>query len=277
MKPNLYCTGHISSQTVTKAMGEGFGMVAEPPKWGMPIEGPAAFYGRDRGTMDIVRQCEADRVPWFMADNGYITPRIKGDAEAPGRFAGYYKISKNGWQHSGHGEPDFDRLEHVLELTGQTFRPTWKPRRDDELGHVLVCPPIADYERVHAFHAHHWLRHIKIELRRMRRTVPRVRLRYKPDDPRVSKVRSLEEDFKKAVAVITHDSNIAVEAILAGVPIFVTGTSPAQAFGNVDIHNVMNPNQTLDRWTWLAILAANQWTLDEIAQGMANETLGITP
>ena len=100
----------------------------------------------------------------------------------------------------------------------------------------------------------------------------KIRIRYKPGDTRASN-RSIAEDLNNCHALVTHDSNIAVEAILAGVPVFVTGTSPAQVFGNVDVLTIREPRRDVDRWEWLSILANNQWTLNEIQDGMANETL----
>ena len=101
-------------------------------------------------------------------------------------------------------------------------------------------------------------------------------MRYKPGDTRRLKKlpdRSLSDDLKNCYALVTHDSNIAVEAIMAGVPVFVTGTSPAQVFGNVDLFTIVEPRMEFDRWEWLSILANNQWTLNEIRDGMAYETL----
>ena len=270
----IYCTKHFASEAVCEAMAEGFGCERDTV-WERPLTGPAAFYGRDRGTLAIMRQCVADGTDWFMADNGYLTPRIQGDPEAPGRFAGYYKISRNGFQCDGLGEPDYDRLNAILALTGQEFIADWRETNDE--AHILICPPIPDYERVHFFSTFEWNRYtVKGGLRR--RTDRNWRHRYKPGDPRAKKKRgrTLEEDFDNCHAVITHDSNIVVEAILAGIPVFVTGDSPAKVWRNVDLANIDNPNmENVSRAKWLATLANNQWTLDEIRQGMANQVLGI--
>ena len=205
-----------------------------------------------------------------MADNGYLTPRIQGEAD-DGRYAGYYKVSRDGFQCDGTGKPDYKRLDKVLKLTGQKFRPSWRESASDS--HVLICPPIVEYERVHHFAHTHWLRWVQKELQTSRFHHP-VRVRYKPGDKRhTGDVVSLAEDFKNCHAVITVDSKIAVEAVLEGIPCYVTGTSPVQVFGNVDIQSIEMPRRKGNRRKWLAILANNQWTLDEIRAGMA---LGLT-
>jgi UDP:flavonoid glycosyltransferase YjiC (YdhE family) len=68
-----------------------------------------------------------------------------------------------------------------------------------------------------------------------------------------------EEDLAEAFCVVTHSSNTAVEAILAGVPAFVLGQSAAQPFACNDLKMIEAP----------FVLADNQWTLKEIREGKA--------
>ena len=256
----VYDTGHISSEIVCSALAQGLGCDIAVPPWARPLETPAAFYGRERGTLAIVAQCAADGNHWLMADNGYI---------GASQYEGYYKVSRDGFQCDGTGAPDEKRLMDVLALTGQKFVKNWRPWTKN--GHILMCLPMIGYERTHWFSGIQWRRGITKQIRKL--TKRKVRLRYKPGDRRVLKVRPLAADLKDCHALITHDSNIAVEAIMAGVPVFITGTSPAQVFGNVDVATIADPRFDGDRWEWLSILANNQWTLNEIRDGMAKETL----
>ncbi len=256
----VYDTGHRSSEIVCAALAEGFGCDIAVPPWTRPLETPAAFYGRDRGTLAIVRQCAAVGNHWIMADNGYI---------GANQYDGYYKLSRDGFQCDGTGIPDEKRLVGVLAITGQKFVKDWRPRTKN--GHILMCPPIAGYERTHWFSAYQWRRGISKQIRKL--TKRKVRVRYKPGDQRAVGDPPLAADLKNCHALVTHDSNIAVEAIMAGVPVFITGTSPAQIFGNVDLATIVDPRTEGDRWEWLSILANNQWTLKEIRDGMANESL----
>ncbi len=256
----VYDTGHISSGIVCKALARGFKCDIATAPWARPLVTPGAFYGRERGTLDLVRQCVVDGSHWIMADNGYI---------GPGQYDGYYKISRDGFQCDGTGVPNEKRLVDILAITGQKFVKKWRPLT--ARGHILMCPPILGYERCHWFNSTQWHRQIVKQIVKLHKR--KVRIRYKPGEKTSIVVRSLAFDLQDCHAVITHDSNIAVEAIMAGIPVFITGTSPAQVFGNVDLVTIDEPKTEGDRWEWLAILANNQWTLNEIGDGMANETL----
>ncbi|MEQ8504625.1 MAG: hypothetical protein RIB80_04815 [Rhodospirillales bacterium] len=68
--------------------------------------------------------------------------------------------------------------------------------------------------------------------------------------------------------MVTWTSNAAVDALLAGVPVFCTGDCAASVMGRSDPINIEYPYYPDNRYEWAATLAANQWTLDEIASGM---------
>ncbi len=257
----VYDTGHLSSMIVCGALAKGFGADVMPSPWPRPLKLPAMFYGRDRGTLEIMRDAVGRRKDWFMCDNGYMGAQ---------QYEGYYKLSRNGFQCDGLGEPDEARLATLVDDLKLVIKPKWRAQKSR--GHILICPPIVDYERVHWFSHTHWLRNTQKTLRKAH-TRREVRLRYKPGDPRDTQGRTLSEDFSACHAVVTIDSNIAVEAIIAGIPVFCMGTSPATVLGNTDIRMIDDPNRSGDREEWLAILAANQWTLNEIREGAACEMM----
>lgn len=78
----------------------------------------------------------------------------------------------------------------------------------------------------------------------------------------------LEDDLKNAYCVITFNSNSAVEAAINGVPvIFCDEGSMAQDVGNKleNLNNLAYP----DRTQWLNNIAYSQWSIEEMAQGLA--------
>lgn len=78
----------------------------------------------------------------------------------------------------------------------------------------------------------------------------------------------LEADLKNAWCVVTHSSCSAIAALLNGVPVITTGDSCSSFMGLSDPMNVENPKfPEIDRIDWLAMLAAHQWTLEEIKKG----------
>ena len=80
---------------------------------------------------------------------------------------------------------------------------------------------------------------------------------------------TLLEDLVNAWAVVTYNSNAGVESALEGIPAFVAD-SGAMGYSilNHDLKKIETP-ATADRQPWLANLAYTQWTLDEIADGLA--------
>jgi len=71
-------------------------------------------------------------------------------------------------------------------------------------------------------------------------------------------------------ALVTHSSNVAVDAVIAGVPVFVEPTSPAAPVGNLDLAKMENPNMP-ERGPWFDSLMAQQFTVDEMRSGLARE------
>jgi hypothetical protein len=236
----MYMTGHAHCETVGTAFAMGGGLRRAPVKELLP--GAAVFYGILRGAGPLLHKAIQLGRDWFYIDNGYLKP---------GHYDGYYRVTKNAYQHRGEGKGDFDRLRWL----GVTVAP-W--RKDG--GHVVVCPPGEVYCRHHGMSAAGWLQDTLTVL--SANTDREIRVRKK------GSTEPLAEDLKGAHALVTHASNTAVDAIVAGVPAFVTGASPARAMGNMMLREIERPVYG-ERMEWLAVLAANQWTLDEMRQGTA--------
>lgn len=80
-----------------------------------------------------------------------------------------------------------------------------------------------------------------------------------------------DTDFKKTLertwAVVNHSSNPAIEAVIRGIPVFVSESSLCHDVGNnklLDINTPAMPN----RRTWANQLAFTEWFKDEIEQGI---------
>ena len=71
---------------------------------------------------------------------------------------------------------------------------------------------------------------------------------------------SYDMDFNEYHCVISHSSNMGIQAILHGVPAIVSSDSLAHDVGSVDIENLNYP----DREKWLISLSHKEWTLDEL-------------
>ena len=78
---------------------------------------------------------------------------------------------------------------------------------------------------------------------------------------------ALEEDLLHAHAVVTFNSNSAVEAVIQGIPVFVAdkGTM-ARDVANWELSDIERPKKP-PRQKWASNLAYAQWNLEEIAAG----------
>jgi len=72
--------------------------------------------------------------------------------------------------------------------------------------------------------------------------------------------------LKSAWAVINYSSNPAMQAVFAGIPVFVSEASLSYDVGNSTLSNINNPNMP-DRQDWVNKLAYTEWWIDEIEQG----------
>ena len=92
----------------------------------------------------------------------------------------------------------------------------------------------------------------------------------------------LEEDLTGATALVTHNSNIVVPALLEDIPVFTTGVSIADKVAYKDLSLLSNPDllkqsneeHETDRLQLLHDLAYAQWNLEEISNGDPLKHLG---
>jgi len=81
-------------------------------------------------------------------------------------------------------------------------------------------------------------------------------------------IKPLSFDLCRAYAFVVYNSNIAVDAIIAGIPVFA-GNDNTMAWDvcNKDIRFLENPEYP-ERHQWAWDLAYSQWTPDEMRQGL---------
>ena len=80
-----------------------------------------------------------------------------------------------------------------------------------------------------------------------------------------------DTDFKavlgRAWAVVNHSSNPAMEAVINGIPVFVSESSLCHDVGNTDISDINTPAMP-NRIQWAHKLSYTEWFEDEIRQGV---------
>lgn len=249
---HCYTSGHAHSLAVCTAFaaGGGFPLLRLPAKLQL---GAMFTYGNLRGLKPVLDQAILDGRDWYYADNGYFRP---------GHYDGYYRVTKNAYQHDGAGSATPARWERL----GKPLLP-WKKGGS----FVMVCPPGDAYARLRNFDNARWLKETLTALQANtdRRIEVRVKpAKGKPDAP-------LWAGLKDCHALVTHSSNSAVEALLFGVPVFCTAHCAASRMACNDIAGIETPLYRDGREQWAWNLAAAQWTLDEMKAGTAKSELGL--
>ncbi len=205
---------------------------------GVPI-----VWGVLRGSDAIVARARAAGRYFFYVDHAYF-----------GRGHGRnYRVARNAYEAGPVRRCPADRIA----AHGIALQP-WQ--RGGET--ILVCPPTDYFMAAHG--CADWLETTLADL--ARHTDRPVVVRRKPQPGET--VEPLEAALRKAHALVTHSSNVAVEAVIAGTPVFVSPTSAAAPMGRTDLAGIESPVFP-DRDAWLAYLAYCQYSLEEMRSGKA--------
>lgn len=208
--------------------------------------GPAAFYGVRPPWKRLWDAARREGREWWYVDNAYFDRARER----------YFRVTRNGLQvepsHGLHSPYGAKRLRDL----GVAVR-DWRSSGS----HVVVCPQSEEFLRTVAEYSGDWTADTVAALRSSTDREIRVRGKREP--------RPLAADLRGAWALVTHMSCAAVEALLAGIPVFVTGRCAAGLLGSSDLSRIESPLLAEGRLEWARYLAANQWTLEELRSGEA--------
>lgn len=242
MTPSISCypqPGKEKAQRVCEAFARGaHGQVSGILPQLAP--GPAMFYGVRSAWEHLWREALEQRRDWYYADNAYFDVARER----------YFRVTRNALQHSGAGHSDGRRLAAL----GIRPRPWRQGGR-----HILLCTQSAEFMATVA-RSPDWLSDTRDALRRYTDRPVIVRTKSDPEP--------LREALKDCWAVVTWSSAAAVEALMAGVPVCCSPASAAWRFSS-QLAAIESPGTPDGREAWAAVLADNQWTLDEIRSGLA--------
>lgn len=234
--------GELTSPKWCRAFAAGCGARIVDDDHPLFLDAPVAMFGSVK-LWPLLMSAKREKIPFYYGDHAYFR-----------RFH-YFRITRNALMHDGvRGEPRWDRFQRL----GIEIKP-WMP----EGKHVLVCPPDIPFGNLHGFNASRWHDNVLNKLIRSTDRPIRVRSRLGAE----TRTRTLREDLKDCFALVTHSSNAAVEAVLEGVPVVCTNFCSASAMGIRDPSRIEYVIRPEGREVWAAKLAANQWTLSEMASG----------
>jgi len=227
---------------IMEAMAAGFGgrtCLGEPPDDGEMF----VTWGQLWNALKTIPKALKQGRPFLHIDNGYIDP-------ARGLATGYYRITYNSpspimW-------PDAPKARLVKSMA---------PWRENGRG-IVIGLPSGFFGRAWGIDSQVWQASCVKELRRYTERPAFTRLKKSPVP--------LARDLQHAWALYTHSSNVAVDAVLAGIPVFCQPTCPAAPVGNLDIAQIERPAMP-DRQAWFNSLIAQQYTVDEMRSGLARD------
>lgn len=206
----------------------------------------------------IMQRCWQDHRDFYYIDTGYFGNGINKV---------HHRIVKNDLQHSDIIQRPSDRWDS-LRISLPTQRRHGKK--------IVVAAPDEKPCRFYGIDQQTWIRETVAELKKHtdRPIVIRQRAARRIDrvqnDP-LSQV--LQQDVH---ALVTFNSNSAVESILSGVPVFVTAPTHAAApVGNRDLSQIENPAwPDQDKlYAWACHLAYGQFHVSELKDGTAYRIL----
>lgn len=94
-----------------------------------------------------------------------------------------------------------------------------------------------------------------------------VKVRMPKRDHRTYDDTDFRETLERTWAVVNHSSNPAMEAVIRGIPVFVSPSSLCHDVGNIELRDINTPAMP-NRMNWANRLSYTEWFEDEIEQGL---------
>lgn len=249
----VWHTGHEINEKISHALHAGIPQnILKHTEWAenyynSPNKYTAVGYGILRGTGDIFKHNEKHGVDFYEVDRGYINPK---------HFDGYYRISKNGMQ-AKYVDKDLpsDRLDKL-----KIERDNWY----DPKGRVIVCPPSDFIEHYYEMASGAWLYAMESFLKS-------YNISYKIRDK--SDTAPLKHDLQGAKCVMTFNSNVAIDASIKGIPVYVSRENVTHDWHSIPLEQIatdaIRPPTETQIEKLLRFISYNQFTLEEIRNGTA--------
>lgn len=220
----------------------------EPPDDGQPF----VVWGHVWPAHKIIPEALKSGRPFWYVDNGYIDP-------AKGQKQGYYRLTYRGFDPILLEGPPKARI-----LRRKALLAPWR----GEGREIVIALPGATYGALAGLSMPDWIDGIRARVEAV--TDRPIIIREKP--PFGKGGVPIEKALATAHALVTHSSNVAVDAVMLGVPVFVEPSSPAAPVGNLDLADIERPRRP-DREQWFASLVAQQYSTDEMRSGFAWEMM----
>jgi len=257
---------------ISRAMAEGIARCGDVPvvrrstDYEQPNTDVAIFYGLAVGLGRILQDYRQSGRKAVYCDLGYWTRRIRS------RHDGYHKLAVN----DRHPTDYFMRKDHTTERFERHGVPILPYRAMGR--HILVAGMSAKAALAEQLKPNDWEERTIARLREL--TNRPIIYRPKPNWTGASHISGSTMDrdtplpvaLRNCHAVVTHHSNVAIDALLAGVPVFCE-KGAASILSSGDLSRINRPRLMPGRGRWAANLAWCQWNVREIKEGLAYQYL----
>ena len=222
-----------------------------------------AIAGILRGNAKLLAECQARGIEYYYIDHAYF----KSGYAKPS----WMRITKNGFVQNALVNNDPSRWNKFFQTPLQPY--LYKNKKN-----ILVLPPSEAVAKV--FGAENWLPRIAQKIRK--HTSRPMIIRHKPgpilsDDLVTQKGRSnydyppMEEIWPKIYCVVAFNSNLAVDALIRGIPVITTPYSATWPLSN-KIEAIENLIE-FDRAPLFSSLSWGQYNIDEMRSGVAYKNI----
>lgn len=237
-------------------------MLLDSDRYHRPVSKVAAFYGYEGKSPQIMEDYIAAGRRVVFVDLGYWGRREGG------RFEGFHKVAIDG-RHPSDDQMSRAMPHDRLERFKLRIRP-WAENGE----HILVAGMSDRISHTLGYEPGQWETETIQKIRRhtdrpiIYRPKPSWRTAFpiRGSEFRPAGTQTLEDALGKCWAVVTRHSNVAVDAIVRGVPVFAWDGAPA-AMASQDLSQIENPYRPGGRKQWLANVAYCQWRVKEMSNG----------
>ena len=247
-----------------KALKEGW------PETDKPVH---FFWGLAGKNIQGIQECIDKKEEWWYVDVGYLTEQITRYPEPliHDYDKTYFRICKGNIHTIRCKVGDGKRLQH-LEYQGIDVK--FKGWDTGETTHILIAPSSQTVTyHINGISQDEWTKQITEEIKK--HTDMPIKFRNKPRPGNEWWGTDIKDDLKDCHALVTNYSLAAFDALFNYVPVFAEANSVMGPVTSRDIKKIDKPlkpgRKTMEEW--LKFVAENQFTLKEMANGTAYETL----
>ena len=232
------------------------------------------FWGLAGKNIAEINQCEANGEEWWYVDVGYLTNQITRYPEPKinDYDTTYFRICKGNIHTIRMHSATPDRY-NVLKNQGIDVEfKGWRDSGD----HILLCPSSPTVcQFIHGIDQKEWIARVGLQLSEI--TDRPIKIRNKPRPGNEFWNTDIKDDLKNAWCVVTNMSLSAIDGILNNTPGITHQRNVASFVTSRKLELIEKPfkpgRKTVQEW--LHLIANHQFTIQEIEDGVAWETLKV--